>query len=363
MGSYTTSYEADSTVALGTRPSFMEHIVEAKDLVKVYPPDIKAVDGISFYVDRGEIFGFLGPNGAGKSTTIKVLITLISKTSGEVAIDGINLDDDPKAIRRIIGYASQDVGVDDDLTGRENLFLQCEFHHIFGGAAKTRVEELIQTVGLEKAADRRAGTYSGGMRKRLDLATSLVSRPKILFMDEPTTGLDPQSRQAIWEYIRKLNRDGMTIFLTTQYMEEADQLASRLCIVDQGRIVAQGKPAELKAQIAADQIQITLVNGKDPVELEKAMEAVKAISGIKEVKGCEANMMCEEGFIAYAVDGPSLVSQIVRSLEGVGAGIKRLTLSSPTLDDVFLKFTGKTLRVEDARPPPSRLPGRRRRRG
>jgi ABC-2 type transport system ATP-binding protein len=194
----------------------MDHIIEARNLVKIYPPDIKAVDDITFYVDKGEIFGFLGPNGAGKSTTIKILITLISKTSGQVQIDGHDLESEPVAIRHLIGYASQEVGVDDDLTAKENLRLQCEFHHVYGDEAKARVDELIRTVGLEEAADRRAGTFSGGMRKRLDLATSLVSRPKILFLDEPTTGLDPQSRQAIWDYIRKLNREGMTIFLTTQ---------------------------------------------------------------------------------------------------------------------------------------------------
>ena len=213
----------------------VQDIVVVENLRKTYGKDVLAVDGISFRVPKGEIFGFLGPNGAGKSTTIKILTTLLEKSSGKATIDGLDVDDDQAGVRRIIGYSSQDVGVDDDLTARENLLLQCSFHHIPKDIAKTKVNELLQTIRLEEAADRRLKTFSGGMRKRLDLASSLVSDPKILFLDEPTTGLDPQSRQDVWEYIVKLNRQGMTIFLTTQYMEEADRLANRLCIVDQGK--------------------------------------------------------------------------------------------------------------------------------
>ena len=234
----------------------MEDIVIVDNLHKTYGKNVIAVDGISFTVKKGEIFGFLGPNGAGKSTTIKILTTLLEKTSGKATIDGLDVDADQVKVRRIIGYSSQEVGVDDDLTARENLMLQCSFHHIPKEKAKTKVNELLQTIRLAEAADRRLKTFSGGMRKRLDLASSLVSDPKILFLDEPTTGLDPQSRQDIWEYIVKLNREGMTIFLTTQYMEEADRLANRLCIVDQGKIVAEGTPAELKAQVGADKITL-----------------------------------------------------------------------------------------------------------
>src|SRR3989441_4598917 len=211
-----------------------DNIIEVRDLVKVYTGGVRAVDGISFHVARGEVFGFLGPNGAGKSTTIKVLTTLLQKTEGAVTVDGINLEKDPAAIRKIIGYASQEVSVDDDLTGRENLRLQCMFHHLHKADAEKRVNEILKATGLEEAADRRAGTYSGGMRKRLDLATAIITRPKLLFLDEPTTGLDPQNRVAMWEYIKDLNNEGTTIFLTTQYMEAADRLAVRLRIVDQG---------------------------------------------------------------------------------------------------------------------------------
>ncbi len=216
-----------------------DNIIEVRNLTKLFGEDIRAVDDISFVVKRGEIFGLLGPNGAGKSTTIKVLTTLLKKTSGEATIDGMDLERNAKAIRRIIGYASQEIGVDNDLTARENLRLQCHYYHVPSGEIDDRVRSIIDTVGLTDAADRVSGTYSGGMRKRLDLATALVSRPKLLFLDEPTTGLDPQSRSAIWEHIKQLNDDGMSILLTTQYMEEADRLANDLCIVDHGKIVAE----------------------------------------------------------------------------------------------------------------------------
>ena len=228
----------------------MADIITVKNLVKLYEPDVRAVDNISFTVTQGEVFGFLGPNGAGKSTAIKVLTTLLKKTSGEVKIKGFDVENDAREIRKLIGYASQEVGVDIDLTGRENIYLQCRFYHIPKDKAQQKANDLLKTVGLSGVADRLAGTYSGGMKRRLDLATALVSDPEILFLDEPTTGLDPQSRRAIWDHIRDLNKKGTTIFLTTQYMEEADQLAHRLCIVDNGKIVAEGEPGKLKGQSA-----------------------------------------------------------------------------------------------------------------
>jgi len=319
-----------------------DEIIKVENLRKVYDPDIVAVDGISFVVKRGEVFGFLGPNGAGKSTTIKILTTLLAKTSGSATIDGLDIDQDQKSVRRIIGYSSQDVGVDDDLTGRENLVLQCKFHHMDNKRAVERVERLLETVKLVEAADRRLSTYSGGMRKRLDLASALVSDPKVLFLDEPTTGLDPQSRQDIWEYIRKLNQNGMTIFLTTQYMEEADRLANRLCIVDQGKIVAEGTPKDLKSQIGADVINLRF-KSTDPGACAKATEAIKGLKGIREVGVCPGDITSDNGVTILALDGASLVPQIVRAVDGVGVPIENLNLSSPSLDEVFLKLTGKTL--------------------
>ncbi len=334
-----------------------DNIIEVQDLVKVYTGSVRAVDGISFHLARGEVFGFLGPNGAGKSTTIKVLTTLLQKTAGKVTVDGIDLEKDPAAIRKIIGYASQEVSVDDDLTGRENLRLQCMFHHLHRAEAETRVNEILKATGLEEAADRRAGTYSGGMRKRLDLATAIITRPKLLFLDEPTTGLDPQNRVAMWEYIQKLNDAGTTIFLTTQYMEEADRLADRLCIVDQGKIVAEGTPASLKAEIGADVVELALKENGGTAAREKARGVLARLGGVQEIKDYEG------GIMVFAKNGPSLVPEIVRSLDGAGIQIAQLSLSSPSLDDVFVKHTGRKLRVEEVKPM-SRTPfgGRRRRR-
>jgi ABC-2 type transport system ATP-binding protein len=330
-------------------------ILLVKDLKKTFPPDVKAVDGISFYVKRGEIFGFLGPNGAGKSTTIKIVTTLLQKTEGTVFVDGLDLDHEPASIREIIGYAAQDVGVDDDLTGRENLNLQARFYHIPRTESQSRVDLIINTVGLADAADRRAGTYSGGMRRRLDLAMALISKPKLLFLDEPTTGLDPQNRISVWNYIKSLNEQGMTIFLTTQYMEEADRLCDRLCIIDHGKIVAQGTPASLKAEIGADVIQIALKSDGAKKVQDIARESLRRLPGVQEVQNTDA------GIAAYAKNGPSLVPQIVRMLDDVGVQIAQLTLSAPSLDDVFLKHTGHLMRTEEVKPPSRMIWGRRRR--
>jgi len=321
-----------------------ENIVQVEDLHKTYGKDVIAVDGISFTVKKGEIFGFLGPNGAGKSTTIKILTTLLEKSSGKVTIDGLDIDHDQAKVRRIIGYSSQDVGVDDDLTARENLLLQCSFHHIPKEKAKAKVEELLQTVKLAEAANRRLKTFSGGMRKRLDLASALVSEPKILFLDEPTTGLDPQSRKDVWEYIMKLNRQGMTIFLTTQYMEEADLLAGRLCIVDQGKIVAEGPPNKLKSEVGLDKITLHF-KADDLAACDKAKELTTKIPNIQEVGQCRDGLVSENGLTIMTKNGSAMVTQVVRALDSEGINIEQLTLSAPTLDEVFLKLTGKTLNV------------------
>jgi len=334
-----------------------DNIVEVEALVKVYEPShVRAVDGISFGVERGEIFGFLGPNGAGKSTTIKILTTLLRKTSGRANVDGMDVDRDGAAIRRVIGYAAQDVSVDDDLTARENLRLQAHFYHLPPGDVDRRVNELLHAVDLAEPADRRAGTYSGGMRKRLDLATGLIHKPKVLFLDEPTTGLDPQSRRAMWDYIRSLNDEGTTIFLTTQYMEEADHLAHRLLILDGGKVVTEGTTGQLKAEIGADVIRIALPdNGNNGVR-DAAVAALRGLPTIRETQAWE------EGVVAYADSGPATIPQIVRRLDEAHVGIRELTFSAPSLDDVFLKHTGRKMRVEEVRPPSRMMWGARRRR-
>src|SRR5213593_2300082 len=333
-----------------------DNIIEVNELVKVYNGNVRAVDGISFHVERGEVFGFLGPNGAGKGTAIEVLTSLLQKTAGLVTVDGLDVVKDPAAIRKIIGYASQAVSVDDDLTGRENLRLQCGFHHLRRDEADKRIAEILKATALEEAADRRAGTYSGGMRKRLDLATAIITRPKLLFLDEPTTGLDPQNRVAMWEYIQNLNDQGTTIFLTTQYMEEADRLADRLCIVDQGKIVAEGTPAALKSEIGADVVSLALQENGGSGARDTARGILARLSGVQEIKDYDG------GIMVFARSGPSLVPEIVRSLDAANVHIAQLSLSSPSLDDVFVKHTGRKLRVEEVKPV-GRTPfgGRRRR--
>ena len=241
-------------------------IIDVRDLVKVYPgrgpgtqEPVRAVDGVTFSVAGGEFFGFLGPNGAGKSTSIKIITTLLAKTSGVVTLCGRDIEREAEAVRRLIGYAGQSIGVDGELTGRENLTLVGHLYHLPAALVKERVAELLAVLQLEEAADRPAYTYSGGMRRRLDLGSGLIHRPRVLFLDEPTTGLDPQTRNAVWEYLRKLHsEEAMTIFLTTQYMEEADQLCQRLAIIDRGKIVAEGSPTALKAEIGADVVTIRI---------------------------------------------------------------------------------------------------------
>ena len=331
----------------------MSDVISVKNLVEVYSDGTKAVDDISFNVREGEFFGFLGPNGAGKSTTIKILTTLLRKTSGSVEIAGFSLDSAASDIRKIIGVQSQDTTVDGDLTGRENIELQGHFHQMKSENIKRRVDELLGLVVLQEAAEKRARNYSGGMKKRLDLATALIHKPKLLFLDEPTTGLDPQSRAAIWGYLQKLNKDeGITIFLTTQYLEEADRLCKRLSIIDSGKIVASGSPTELKREIGADSIRISLENcQKDSF---RAKEIIKTMTDVTDI------MESEECLTVYAKNAGLLIADIVRALDSSDIRLASVTFSSPSLDDVFMKHTGKRIRTEELVKAPSRMFGGRR---
>ena len=322
----------------------MTGIIDVSQLVKTYGDGTKAVKGISFNVSEGEFFGFLGPNGAGKSTTIKILTTLLRKTSGSATVAGLDVDSDGPKIRKMIGVQNQDTVVDEDLTGRENMILQGELHQMHGAALRERVDQLLKVVDLVDSADKRAGFYSGGMKKRLDLATTLVHDPKILFLDEPTTGLDPQSRAAIWAYLKRLNEQGITIFITTQYLEEVDRLCRRLAIVDLGEIVAQGTPGELKQEIGADSISLgfenTTMNGGET--REKARQVLeKRFDGVSNIVNSDI------GLTVYAKNGSFLVPELVRAFDEDGIRLSSITVSSPTLDDVFLKHTGKRIRVEE----------------
>jgi ABC-2 type transport system ATP-binding protein len=327
----------------------LPHDIKVNNLLKTYGNNtIPAVRGVSFEVNEGEFFGFLGPNGAGKSTTIKILTTLMPKSSGSVLIGGLDLDKEPRKIRRLIGVQSQETALDLDLTGRENLTLQGHLQHMNSQMLEKRVNELLGLVSLEDVADKRAAFYSGGMKKRLDLATSLIHNPKILFLDEPTTGLDPQSRAAIWSYLKRLNKEeGVTIFLTTQYLEEADKLCDRLSIIDHGQIVAQGTPEEMKREIAADTVSLTIANGQDAAGtlsgnaiIATARKALSMISGVTEI------INSDNGLIVYGNNGALIVPEIVRALDKAQVKISSINISTPTLDDVFLKHTGRRIRTQ-----------------
>jgi len=339
----------------------MGDIISVQDLVEVYADGTRAVDGISFNVDEGQFFGFLGPNGAGKSTTIKILTTLLRKTSGSATVAGFDIDKHPDAIRKLIGVENQETVVESDLTGRENLVLQGHFQHLNGEALEQRVNELLKLVDLTDVAGKRAGHYSGGMKKRLDLASALVHSPKLLFLDEPTTGLDPQSRAAIWEYLDRLNREeGITIFLTTQYMEEADKLCRQLAIIDHGKIVSKGSPAELKSKVGADTIKLSLDSGTGDARDQlnaRAKEILTNIQGVTNV------ITSEEGPTVYAKNAGLIIADIVRAFDSNKIRLASVSFSSPTLDDIFLQQTGRRIRTEDvskANAPPTMF-GRRRR--
>lgn len=321
-------------------------IITVKDLVEVYADGTKAVDGVSFNVNEGEFFGFLGPNGAGKSTTIKILTTLLRKTSGTVSVAGFDLDKNAKEIRKLIGVQSQETSVDPELTGRENMILQGHLQQMKGKELEERVDKLLEVVGLKDAADKRAGRYSGGMKKRLDLASTLVHKPKVLFLDEPTTGLDPQSRATVWDYLEELNKkDGITIFLTTQYLEEADRLCQRLCIVDAGKIVAEGSPLGLKKDIGADAITITVQDKRDAGDKAATKAAAKEL--LSKIPAVIKTVDTEEGLTIYVKNGGLFVPELVRAFDKTDIELVSINISTPSLDDVFLKHTGKRIRTEE----------------
>ncbi len=321
------------------------NVIETHQLTKVFPGDIRAVDGIDFEVTEGEIFAFLGPNGAGKTTTIKMLNTLILPTSGTAAVAGLDVVNNAFEVRKRIGYVAQDVGVDEHATGKENLTLYGHFYRLDKKTIKQRVKEIFDMVGLTGSENRMVSTYSGGMRKRLDLAMGLIHQPQIVFMDEPTTGLDPQNRASIWEYIRNLVKSkGMTIFLTTHYMEEADHLANRIAIIDLGKIIAMGTADELKRSIGGDVVTVSPCVDKEEACKEFVKKAEKVLSGKPFVTGTKST----DGELAvYVNDGASAIPNIMQLLSGQGLEVKTITMSRPSLDDVFLKYTGKTIRAQE----------------
>ncbi len=316
-------------------------IVEVRNLVKVYPGGTVAVAGIDFDVGEGVFFGFLGPNGAGKSTTMKIVCTLLRKTEGSAKVAGFDIDEDPRNVRRRIGFAMQEVGLDDLATGRDFLVLQGLLYGMSGSESGRRADELLELVGLTTVSDRKVGTYSGGMRRRIDLVGALMHRPPVLFLDEPTTGLDPQSRLAIWEYLLDLNRDGTTIFLTTQMMDEADRLCGRLAIIDLGEIVAEGTPEELKDQVGGDVVRLGFDQGVDGAVTERAERILSPIEWVERVDIADSTLAVS------VADGHSRAPDILRTLHEGGIPVADMAVSSPSLDDVFLKHTGRTIRAEE----------------
>ncbi len=310
--------------------------IVAEALTKHFTPEIRAVDGIDLDIDDGQIFGFLGANGSGKTTTVRMLTTLLRPTSGRAQVAGLDVFSQPGAVRRCIGVALQEVGLDDIQTGRELLQLQARLYGLASSGIAARVQQLLDIVDLADAADRRVKTYSGGMRRRLDLAAALVHRPKVVFLDEPTTGLDPISREAIWRYVRELNTsEGVTFFLTTQYLEEADRLADEVAIMDAGKIVSQGSPADLKSSIGTDVVTLRIDGGPD--ELKRGEAAVRRMEGIEDVR------IVNDAVIVYVADGSAAISRLVLLLDEASLRAREVTLAQPTLDDVFLQKTGHHL--------------------
>jgi ABC-2 type transport system ATP-binding protein len=306
--------------------------IEIKNLQRRFDGDIVAVAGIDLEVAEREIYAFLGPNGAGKTTTVRMLTTLLRPSGGSAIVAGFDVVHDAARVRRAIGVALQEAALDPLITGRELMHLQSTLHGIPRADATRRVDALLDRVGLTQAADRRIGTYSGGMQRRLDLATALVHDPKVLFLDEPTTGLDPVSRRAIWEEVRKLNDEGTTVFLTTQYLEEADQLADRVGIIDNGRMAAEGTPAALKAQVGRPHLEITLVDGASP---ERAQTVLSKVGD---------PLPAKDGMVLVALEhGASEVAPVVRALDEAGLRVESLNLVQPSLDDVFVAKTGRHL--------------------
>jgi ABC-2 type transport system ATP-binding protein len=321
-------------------------ILSTRQLTKTYPGGVTAVDSIDLEVNQGEIFGFLGPNGAGKTTTIKVLNTLIAPTSGSADVAGFDVVRNPAEVRRRIGYVAQDVGVDEHATGKENLTLYGHFYRLDGKTIRQRVKELFELVGLVGYENRMARTYSGGMRKRLDIAMGLIHQPQLIFLDEPTVGLDPQTRAHIWEYIRGLAQAmGVTVFLTTHYMEEADSLAGRIAIIDHGKIIAVGTPLELKQSIGGDVVSLTPASATtDEEQAEFVGRVQSALADSPLVLGTQP---ANRELAVYVTDGESAAAGIMRLLAHQGIEVGTLSVSRPSLNDVFLKYTGHTIRDEE----------------
>jgi ABC-2 type transport system ATP-binding protein len=301
--------------------------------------DVQALDGVSFSVREGEIFGLLGPNGAGKSTTVRVLVTLTNPDEGSASVGGHDVVREAGAVRRTIGYVPQESGIDRRATGRENLLLQGRVHGMSGRALHERVDELLDVVGITDAADRIVQGYSGGMRRRLDVALGLVHRPRVLFLDEPTTGLDPEARVAMWEEVGRLAKnESLTILLTTHYLEEADELADRLAIVSQGKVVVEGTPGELKSRLSGDAVHVELADG----QVEDARQVLERVHA-----PVEATLADGRTLVSRVPEGAHALPGILSALAAAGIPVAAVSVHRPSLDDVYLHYTGREFATED----------------
>ncbi len=317
----------------------MDNVISTKDLRKSFKAKggtVEAVRGVSIDVGAGETFGFLGPNGAGKTTTLRMLTTLLPIDAGSATVAGFDVARQPQQVRTRIGYVSQLGGADELATGRENLMLQGRLYGASKDQVAPRADALAKLLDLADFADRRVSTYSGGQRRRLDIALGLVHEPAVLFLDEPTTGLDPQSRANLWDHIRGLRDSGTTIFLTTHYLEEADALCDRLMIMDHGLVVTEGSPRELKQEVAGDAILISL--RQDGYDSERAAPMLRAEPYVRELTAQDGQVRL------YVDDGGTALPQLIRLLDQADIGIRSISMSEPTLDDVFLRQTGRSLR-------------------
>ncbi len=316
----------------------MPDAIEAVGLVKSYPKGVTALDGLSFAVESGTVFGLLGPNGAGKSTTVKILTTLALPEAGQASVAGIEVVAHPDRVRRAIGVVSQGSGVDIRATGRENLRLQGQLYGMRGPSLESRAQQLLDDFGLAEHADRIAGNYSGGMQRRMDIAMALVHDPQVLFLDEPTTGLDPEVRAEMWGEIARLaGEHGKTVLLTTHYLDEADQLASQLAIVDRGRVVASGSPEELKRELRGDAVVVELSS-----EVGELNGTLADVAGIRDV------VLDGRVLRARADDGGRAVPAVLAALESHGIEVSSVSVARPSLDDVYLKYTGRTFAAAEA---------------
>jgi len=307
--------------------------IEAEGLVKVYrsrKSEVRALDGVDLEVREGTVLGLLGPNGAGKTTTVRILTTLLRPDAGTARVAGLDVVRDAQAVRRLIGLSGQYAAVDENLTGRENLWMFGRLYQLSSAEARSRADELLERFLLDEAADRVAKTYSGGMRRRLDLASALIGRPRILFLDEPTTGLDPRSRLGMWEVIRAQVREGGTLLLTTQYLEEADELADEIAVVDAGKIIARGTADQLKSQVGGERIEVVV---HEPGEIERAAQLLAPGGNAKVEEHTRRLTIAADGGADQLVDA-------VRRLGEAGIKVDDIALRRPTLDDVFLALTG-----------------------